>query len=117
MKKLLLLLEVVEETEFNPPSSFYIGLGILLFILIIPWIALLIYCLTLKYRVRLFSDGILIGTYKFKAGTEFVSLLEIPVRHDSQVEGLYRDDSFMLPLEFEKMPKENLKLYIKWEKK
>lgn len=101
-------------TDFNPPSSFWIGMGILLAILFIPWIVLLVYALTVKYRVRVFNQGHLIATYKFKANEEIK--IDLPSRQGYEVEGLYRDDTFMLPLEYHQMPKKNLKIYIKWKK-
>lgn len=107
---------LAEAEQFNPPKSFYIGLIALMVVLILPWIFLLIYCLTLKYRVRVFSDNILIGTYYFKAGVQFLPLIEMPSREGSHVEGLYLDSEFKLPLEYQTMPKKNLKIYIKWIK-
>ncbi|MCI6508018.1 MAG: hypothetical protein PUH11_07470 [Bacilli bacterium] len=114
MNKLFLFLENMPNQEFDPPKSFYVGVIIIIAILCIPWIALLIYALTLKYRVRLFSDNILIGTYKFKKGEKFLEKMELPTRKGCKIEGLYRDEEFMLPLEFEEMPNRNIKLYIKW---
>lgn len=40
--------------------------------------------------------------------------MELPTRKGCKIEGLYRDEEFMLPLEFEEMPNRNIKLYIKW---
>lgn len=96
-----------------PPTWWWPCIIALIAVLFIPWIVLLIYALTVKYRVRLYSEGNLIGTYKFKKNT-LLSEIKLPERKGYVVEGLYRDEEFMLPLEFDKMPNKNLKLYIKW---
>lgn len=96
-----------------PPTWWWPCIIALIAVLFIPWIVLLIYALTVKYRVRLYSEGNLIGTYKFKKNTP-LSEIKLPERKGYVVEGLYRDEEFILPLEFDKMPNKNLKLYIKW---
>jgi len=106
---------LAEEVQpFNPTTSFYVGFWALILILLLPWVFLLVYCLTLKYRIRLFSGNILVGSYKLKANAPILASIELPKRNGYKIEGLYRDEEFMLPLEYEKMPKENLKIYIKW---
>lgn len=108
------LVETTQNTDFNPPTSFWIGMGILIVILLVPWIVLLVYTLTLKYRIRVFSGDHLVATYMLKADQKIC--IKYPRRDGYEVEGLYRDDTFMLPFEYKKMPKQNLKVYIKWEK-
>lgn len=117
MNKILnLLSEVVSTPEIpEPPSFWWPAMITLIAILFIPWVILFIYCITVKYRVRVFSDGNLVSTYMFKAKTP-LSEIKLPEKEGYYVEGLYRDEEFMLPLEFDVMPKKNLKLYIKWEK-
>lgn len=100
--------------EFNPPQSFWIGMGILIAILTIPWIALFVYAIVQKYRLYIFSDGFLIKTYKLKANE--VINIEYPKKEGYEVEGIYRDDTFVLPFEYKVMPKKNIKIYIKWKK-
>lgn len=112
MDKVLYLL--TESTE-QPPSYWWPTMIAIIIILFIPWAVLFVYCLTLKYRVRLYSDGFLINTYMFKANTP-LSEIKLPEKEGYHIEGLYRDEEFMLPLEYDKMPKKNLKLYIKWIK-
>ncbi len=106
--------QVAPNQEFDPPMSFYVGIGILIALMLIPWIVLFVYAIIKKYRIRVFSEGFLIKTYKLKANEKIN--IECPLRAGYEVEGLYRDDTFMLPLEDKVMPKKNLKVYIKWRK-
>ena len=111
MRILVSILEAVPE----PPIWWWPCIILLIALLFIPWIFLFIYALTVKYRVRVFSQGILIATYNFKKDTP-LSQIKLPSRDGYVIEGLYRDEEFLLPLEYDKMPNKNLKLYIKWKK-
>lgn len=104
------------DTQLNAPTWWWVGMFVLIAVLALPWIALLIYSLTVKYRVRVYSNGFLVSTQKFKAKTP-LSELQLPTKEGYIIEGLYRDEEFILPLEHEVMPKQNLKLYIKWQEK
>lgn len=99
----------------DPPSYWWPTMIAIIVVLFIPWIVLFVYCIRVKYRVRLFSDGVLVSTYMFKANTPLTEV-KMPEKEGYHIEGLYRDEEFMLPLEYDKMPKRNLKLYIKWVK-
>lgn len=106
----------VFESISEQPAWWWPCIILLVAILFIPWLILFIYALTVKYRVRVFSQGVLIATYNFKKDTP-LSEIKLPSREGYVVEGLYRDEEFLLPLEYDKMPNKNLKLYIKWIKK
>lgn len=102
--------------EPTAPVWWWVGMAIIIAVLSIPWIVLLIYSLTVKYRVRIYSNGFLVSTQKFKAKTP-LSELELPKNEGFTIEGLYIDEEFILPLEYEVMPKQNLKIYVKWQQK
>lgn len=110
--------EELPEVKVMPdaPWWWWLGMSLLIAILALPWIGLLIYSLTVKYRVRVYSNGFLIIDKKLKAKTP-LSVLELPTKDGYVIEGLYRDEEFILPLEDEVMPKKNLKIYIKWQGK
>lgn len=115
MKILLNVLESVETVPTEKSVGWWIGMAIIIAILLVPWIYLLVYALVVQYRVRLFSDGVLVATYRFKA-KQPLDQIKLPTKEGYQVEGLYRDEEFKLALEYNTMPKQNLKLYIKWIK-
>ena len=108
--------ELPKKVMSDAPWWWWVGLFAIVAILSIPWIWLLIYSLTVKYRVRVYSNGFLIIDKKLKAKTP-LSELELPKRDGYIIEGIYRDPTFMLPLEDEVMPRKNLKLYIRWQQK
>lgn len=113
----MLLLENTNQLQApDAPTWWWVGMSILIAVLALPWIALLIYSLTVKYRVRVYSNGFLVSTQKFKAKTP-LSELQLPSKEGYVIEGLYRDEEMILPLEHEVMPKQNLKIYIKWQEK
>lgn len=103
------------ETGGTPTVRWYIGMGMLVLLLFAPWIFLIIYANTLKYRIRVFSGDSLIATYYYKKNDP-IAPINIPDAPGFKVEGLYLDPDFYTPFTYEKMPKQYLKVYVKWIK-
>ena len=100
-----------KSTDLNSPIWMWV---ILLIILASPWVALLVYALTVKYRVRVFSNDHLISTVYLKSGQSIKDTVPLPSINGYEIEGLYLDPEFTEILSYDAMPKQNLKLYVKW---
>ena len=86
---------------------------ILLVILFLPWIFLIIYICTMKYRVRIFVNGHLVSTTYLKAGEVIRDRVIVPYQENC-LTVLYLDEELTEEFVAEKMPKQNLKLYVKY---
>lgn len=104
-----------EETGGIPTVRWYIGMGMLILLLFAPWIFLIVYANTLKYRIRVFSGETLIATYYYKKN-EPIAKIDVPTVGEFKVEGLYLDSDFYTPFTYTIMPKQYLKVYVKWQK-
>lgn len=110
MNILFKILEQVEVTPLESPTWAWI---ILIVVLTTPWIGLIVYLITLKYRVRVFVNNHLISTVYLKAGESILDKLVLPYKENCEVV-LYLDEELTRPLLEDKMPKSNLKLYVKY---
>ena len=110
MKLILNMLEQVEQAPLESPTWAWV---ILLIVLTTPWIGLIVYLITIKYRVRIFVNGHLVSTTYLKAGESIKDKVIMPYKENSEAV-LYLDEDLTEPLQEDKMPKQNLKLYVKY---
>lgn len=89
---------------------------ILLVLLTTPWIGLIVYLCRLKYRVRVFVFDHLFSTAYLKKNQSIRQSIVLPTSDNCYIE-LYLDPEFTEPLVVDEMPKQNLKIYVKYEPK
>jgi hypothetical protein len=108
-----LIFNILADSQMAPLESPTWAWIILLVILTLPWIGLIVYVCTLKYRVRIFVNGHLISTTYLKAGQSIRDHVILPYLENTFVE-LYLDENLTEKFVQDEMPKQNLKLYVKY---
>lgn len=100
----------------NPTFFDYLLWGILLFIIMIPWIILIILWIFKRYRVQFIGfNGEVLSSKYYKKNTLFeMPNIEIP---GYVFEGWYEDSDLQYPLSFNYVTESNVKIYGKWIKK
>lgn len=108
-----LLFKLLTEVEPAPLESPVWAWVLLVVLLTTPWLGLIYYLITLKYRVRVFVNGHLFSTTYLKAGQSISNSVIIPYKEYHDVV-LYLDEELTTPLLDDSMPKQNLKLYVNY---
>ncbi len=76
---------------------------------ILPWIALIIYLCTMKYRIRYFVNGQLVHTVYYKRKQ---SIQPYQYQTENQtIDQWYQDAEGKQPFVLEQMPSENIRVY------
>lgn len=117
-----LVINILTNTSNTPvepktPTFFdYLLWGILLFIIMIPWIILIILWIFKRYRVQFIGlNGEVLSSKYYKKNTLFeMPNIEIP---GYVFEGWYEDSDLQYPLSFNYVTESNVKIYGKWIKK
>ena len=114
------LLSLLTALEYVPePFDFwdYFWWGLLIFVIMVPWVILIILWICKKYRVMFIGfNGEVLSSKLYKKNSlfEFPENVEIP---GYEFEGWYEDSELVHPLSFNYVTESNVKIYGKWIKK
>ena len=108
-------------TESNVPSAtlspyFWVGAVILVFLIMVPWVLIVVLWIFKRYRVRFFGfHGEVLSVKYYKKNTMF----DLPTNTDIPgytFDGWYEDPEFEYPMSVNYVGERNLKFYGKWIK-
>lgn len=111
-----MILNLLTQNEpFEPTIGWYITVAILALLCIAPWIGLIIYSFTKKFRIRFYDNNILVDTKMLKKNEDIV--FPALTKEGYEVAGWYLDQEFTKKFVETKMVPRFLKVYVKWSEK
>ena len=115
--KLLTNTNEIPQVEIKPLTFLdYLLWGLLLFVIMVPWIIIIFLWIFKRYRVQFigFNGEVLSSKYYKKNSMFEIPNVEIP---GYEFEGWYEDSELLYPLSFNYVTESNVKIYGKWIKK